>query len=407
MINLSSPTIVRNPNPTEQTLGASLEQLQVLREIDFAIIRHNHLRPSLQAIIPIIADYFQADAVEILSFDEIDETFCRMVGCGFINGSFDVPFAAVKGIPGLVLKNQQPVVLSDIYQYEDIRVLPFCYEEKIVSGYSVPLITSDRVQGVLQVFFRTQTALEPAHVQFLEMLAFQVAIAVENTLLWERHQKAMKELITAYATTLEGWIAALDLRDNETEQHSRRVMVATLEIAKAMGMSPDELIQIRRGALLHDIGKIGIPDSILHKPGPLSDVEWTVMRQHPDLALHMLSDTPFMDCAREIPYCHHERWDGSGYPRGLKGEEIPLAARIFAVVDVWDALMTDRPYRKAWNEMQVIQYLRENSGTLFDPSAVNAFFKASVLRPTIEQSCPSLADSLQSPFPALETLQAK
>jgi putative nucleotidyltransferase with HDIG domain len=178
-----------------------------------------------------------------------------------------------------------------------------------------------------------------------------------------------------YATTLEGWVHALDLRDNETERHTRRVTDLAVEIAKVIELPVDALVNIRRGALLHDIGKIGIPDSILLKPGPLSEEEWIIMRQHPEFAKQMLAHVPYLQSAIDIPYCHHERWDGSGYPRGLKGAEIPLAARIFAVVDVWDALTTDRPYRKAWPEQKVIEYIEENAGILFDPSAVVAFFQ--------------------------------
>jgi HD-GYP domain-containing protein (c-di-GMP phosphodiesterase class II) len=149
----------------------------------------------------------------------------------------------------------------------------------------------------------------------------------------------------------------------------------TEKLAKEFGMGEEEMLHLRRGALLHDMGKLGIPDSILQKPGSLTEDEWTVMRKHPQLAYDMLFAIEYLRPALDIPYCHHEKWDGSGYPRGLKGEEIPLAARLFAVVDVWDALTSDRPYRAAWNREQVLAHIREQSGKHFDPKVVDVFFK--------------------------------
>jgi putative nucleotidyltransferase with HDIG domain len=186
-------------------------------------------------------------------------------------------------------------------------------------------------------------------------------------------QKSNIELLMAYVTTLEGWSKALDLRDKETEGHTQRVTEMTLRLAKAMGMSEFELVHIRRGALLHDIGKMGIPDSILLKPGPLDDEEWKGMHFHPEYAYKMLSPISFLRAALDIPYYHHEKWDGTGYPHGLKGEHIPLPARIFAVVDVWDALNSDRSYRDAWPREKVYEHIREQAGKHFDPKVVEVF----------------------------------
>ena len=179
----------------------------------------------------------------------------------------------------------------------------------------------------------------------------------------------------AYETTLEGWSAALDLRDKETEGHTQRVTAMTLELAKAMGMNDTQLVQIRRGALLHDIGKMGVPDQILLKPDALTEEEWARMRMHPVYAYDMLSHIAYLRDALDIPYCHHEKWDGSGYPRGLKGGQIPIAARIFAVVDVYDALTSDRPYRAAWSTEKVIEHIKSLSGSHFDPRATGEFLK--------------------------------
>ncbi len=182
-------------------------------------------------------------------------------------------------------------------------------------------------------------------------------------------------LIRAYNATIEGWSAALDLRDKETEGHTQRVTETTLRLAKRMGFSKTEIVHIRRGALLHDIGKMGVPDHILLKPDKLTDEEWVIMRKHPELAYHLLSPIQYLQEALDIPYCHHEKWDGTGYPRGLKGEEIPFAARIFAIVDVWDALTSDRPYRLAWSRDRALEYIRSLSGTHFDPQVVETFLE--------------------------------
>lgn len=188
-------------------------------------------------------------------------------------------------------------------------------------------------------------------------------------------REANMQLLSAYEATIEGWSHALDLRDRETEGHSRRVTQLTVRLAQDLGISDDDIMHIRRGALLHDMGKIGIPDSILHKPAALTDEEWTVMRKHPQLAYDMLYPIEYLRPALEIPLTHHEKWDGTGYPGGLKGEEIPIVARLFAVVDVWDALTSDRPYRPAWSQEEALTYIREQSGKHFDPQVVDLFFK--------------------------------
>jgi len=188
-----------------------------------------------------------------------------------------------------------------------------------------------------------------------------------------RVEDRTSELRVAYDATIEGWSRALDLRDKETEGHSRRVTAMSLRLAEDMGISGADLLHVRRGALLHDIGKMGIPDSILLKPGPLTEEETTVMRRHPSYASEWLAPIDFLRSALEIPYCHHEKWDGTGYPRGLKGEEIPLAARVFAAVDIWDALRSDRPYRAGWPDERVIGHIRSLAGTHLDPAVVKAF----------------------------------
>ena len=216
----------------------------------------------------------------------------------------------------------------------------------------------------------------------------EIRARVNTIIRLNRYRKLMKqqadlmqahgELQDAYEATLKGWVRALDFRDNETGDHSRRVTLLTVELARLMGINEDELVHVRRSALLHEIGKIAVPDSILHKTGPLTEAEWDIMRKHPQIAIEMLEPIEYLRPALAIPFNHHERWDGTGYPRGIKGEEIPLAARIFAVVDVWDALSSDRPYRKAWPYEKIVEHMRQQSGTHFDPKVVELFLKMMV-----------------------------
>jgi putative two-component system response regulator len=189
----------------------------------------------------------------------------------------------------------------------------------------------------------------------------------------EQIKRSKDDLSRSYEATLEGWVKALDLRDKETEGHSKRVTDMTITISRRAGIHGNDLEHIRRGALLHDIGKMGIPDAVLHKPGPLTEEEWGIMKQHPVYAYEWLSPIEYLQPALDIPYSHHEKWDGSGYPQGLSGTDIPLPARIFALVDVWDALRSDRPYRAAWPTEQVYQHIREQRNTHFDPDLVDLF----------------------------------
>jgi putative nucleotidyltransferase with HDIG domain len=217
-------------------------------------------------------------------------------------------------------------------------------------------------------------------IDFLKALAAQAAIAIDNFTLFDGLQRSNRELAQAYDATIEGWSRALELRDNETEGHARRVADLTVRLARVFGLGEEELVQIRWGALLHDIGKMGIPDAILLKNDELNEEEWAVMMKHPMFAYEMLAPVRYLRAALDIPYAHHEKWDGTGYPLGLKGEQIPLTARIFAVVDVWDALRSDRNYRTSWPVEKVLDHIRSLAGTHLDPHVVKVCLKSGVLR---------------------------
>ena len=214
-----------------------------------------------------------------------------------------------------------------------------------------------------------QQALSRAYAE-LQVFASANQKSAEDAL-----QMANQELQDAYDRTMEGWVRALDLRDRETEGHTVRVAEITVRLARILGIPESEILHVRRGALLHDIGKMGVPDRILLKEDKLTEEEWNVMRKHPNYAHEMLSPISYLHKAIDIPYCHHEKWDGSGYPRGLVGEEIPLAARLFAVVDVWDALLSSRSYRKGWPYARVMEYIVANSGSHFDPKITEQFLR--------------------------------
>jgi HD-GYP domain-containing protein (c-di-GMP phosphodiesterase class II) len=256
---------------------------------------------------------------------------------------------------------------------KDIRNLgvPGYMIENIQAGAGVPLIARNQLIGFLWMG-RTKQIAE-SEVRLLAAVANIAANALHRANLYERTLQVATMLAQAYDTTLEGWVQALELRDHETEGHTRRVVQMTVDLARALGIGEDELENVRRGALLHDIGKMGVPDSVLLKPGLLNEGEWAIMRQHPTYAYNLLEPINYLHPVLDIPYCHHERWDGSGYPRGLKENEIPLGARIFAVVDVWDGLISDRPYRKAWNSEQAMHYIQEQAGKHFDPRVVAEF----------------------------------
>lgn len=246
-----------------------------------------------------------------------------------------------------------------------------------------PLKIKNDLIGVIYVDNRAHAGIfRQSDLALINAFADQAAVAIDNARLFEDLKKtnfqleaANMELEIAYEATLNGWVRALDMRDKETEGHTRRVTTLTERLARSMGMDDDTMVHVTRGALLHDIGKMAIPDGILLKPGQLTDDEWKLIQKHPVYAYEMLSPIEFLRPALDIPYCHHEKWDGTGYPRGLMGEDIPFAARIFPVIDVWDALTSNRPYRKSLPQDEVRERIKADSGKHFDPYVVDAFMR--------------------------------
>jgi len=270
-----------------------------------------------------------------------------------------------------VKERREPLILANAQ--DDPRFMKWGETSYVLGWMAVPLITRGEVIGYITLDSRTQAAYSLESAGMAQAFGHQAAAAIENARLFEGIDRSLRELNQAYDSTIEGWSRAMDLRDKETEGHTQRVTDMTTRLAQVMGIRGEQLIHIRRGALLHDIGKMGVPDRILLKPDSLSDDEAIVMRRHPSYAFDMLAPIDYLHPALDIPYCHHERWDGTGYPRGLKGEQIPLAARLFAVVDVWDALTSDRPYRPSWTSSEAQKYIQELSGIQFDPQIVEKF----------------------------------
>lgn len=352
-------------------------QLRALRTIDMAITTSLELCGTLNVILDQVITQLSVDATDVLLLNPKTQTLELAAGLGFHSRPPQCTRLRLgEGYAGRVARDRRIVNIPNLpAATRDFQYAPSLASENFITYYGVPLVVKGQVKGVLEIFHRTPLDPDTEWLEFLEALANQAALAIDNDMLLDDLQRSNADLALAYDTTLEGWSRALDLRDAETEGHTQRVTEMTVRLARAMGMSEVHLVHVRRGALLHDIGKMGVPDAILLKLGPLTDTEWEIMRRHPVSAYELLSPIAFLRPALDIPHCHHEKWDGSGYPRGLKGEEIPLAARIFAVVDVWDALRSDRPYRPAWSEERVREHIHSLAGTHFDPHVAQVFLE--------------------------------
>lgn len=361
----------------QSRIERQVRRLNALREIDLAITASLDPRVTFQVLLTQVTEQLDVDAADILTFDHHSRTLDFAAGKGFHTDALQHTHLELgEGHAGEAALRREGISVPDLSQERDgLGRSPSLGEEGFVSYYAVPLIAKGRIQGVLEIFHRERLDPDQKWKDFLDALAGQAAIAIDNATLFDELNQSNTELRQAYDSTLEGWARALELRDIETEGHSQRVTGLTVQLARDMGLKGDDLINARRGALLHDIGKMGVPDAILHKPGELDEDEWSIMHKHPQYANEMLSRITYLRPALDIPLYHHEKWDGTGYPRGLEGEEIPLVARIFAVVDVWDALRSDRPYRDAWSDERALDYIKDQSGKHFDPEVVERFLE--------------------------------
>ncbi len=354
-----------------------LERLAELHRIDQRIASSYDLKFTIEYILTHLRSHLNIDAAVVLIYDKQIQRLNYFQAQGFHTQALQ--FTSLKlgeGSAGKVAMNRKDIFIPDLtLQPSGFSESPLFDQEGFISYYGIPLIAKGEMLGVLEVFHRSELKLENELLEYLHTLAGQAAIAIENITLFENIQTSNVNLREAYDSTIEGWAYALEMKDVETEGHSRRVVNLTLKIAEKLGFHGELLQHIRRGTLLHDIGKMKVPDAILLKPGKLNDQEWAIMKQHPVYAFEWLSKIEYLQPALNIPHYHHEKWDGSGYPVGLAGNAIPLEARIFAIVDVWDALMSDRPYRKAWSREQTIDYIKEQSGIHFDPKIVELFLE--------------------------------
>jgi len=359
----------------EKRMSQRLHRLSVLRSVDFAIASGLDLNLLLSILLDRVFETLQVDAAAILLLDlKLDELVFAS-GKGFRTNILQHTRLKIgKGYAGRAALERKTINIADLTsERSEFNRSPLFPSEKFVVYYGVPLIAKGRVLGVLELFHRSHLRPDEDWLDFMNAISGQTAIAIDNALMYKELQKSNFELNMAYNATIDAWSRTLDLRDCDTEGHTRRVADITIKFATIIGVKGSDLVHIRRGATLHDIGKVAIPDYILFKPGPLNRDEWEIMRQHPKYAVDLLAPIKYLEHAVEIPHWHHEKWDGSGYPDRLGGEDIPFSARLFALADVYDALTSDRPYRGAWTKDEAIQYIQEQSGRHFDPKFVPDF----------------------------------
>ena len=364
----------------EQTVSDQLKlkqsQLRALMSIGQVINSSRGLRRVLEEVMDSLISLMRAERGFLMLREPTGELTVRIArGIAHVNLDEEA-FKVSRTVVRNVAESNTPVLTTNAQADPRFDAQMSVAAYQLRSILCVPLKLKEELIGVLYVDNRAHAGIfKENDLELISAFADQAAVAIHSARLFEDLQESHRELQMAYQATLEGWVRALDLRDKETEGHTQRVTILTHRLARSMGVSDDMLVHITRGALLHDIGKMAIPDGILLKPGQLTDEERKVIQKHPVYAYEMLRPIDFLVPAIDIPYCHHEKWDGTGYPRGLKQDEIPFAARIFPVIDVWDALTSDRPYRKAMPHSEVRRIIQADSGKHFDPVVVKAFME--------------------------------
>ncbi len=359
----------------EIKMKRQMQQLSILRSIDLAIASGLDLNLLLSMLLDRVMVLIHADAATVLLLNPNTNLLEFACGKGFRSNTLQTTRLKLgEEYAGRVALERNLIHIPNIQtdQVEFARS-PLFRQENFVTYFGVPLVAKGRVLGVLEMFHRFPFTPDTDLRNFLATAAGQAAIAVDSAKMFSELQRSNIELGLAYDTAIEGLSRALELRDKETKEHTSRVADITVKLAARLGVEQSALIHIRRGAILHDIGKLAIPDQILFKPGPLADEEWEIMRRHPDIAVELLSPVSYLEPALEIPHWHHEKWNGTGYPDGLDREDIPLAARLFALADVYDALLSRRPYRSAWSKRDTIRYMEGEAGQHFDPKILPEF----------------------------------
>jgi HD-GYP domain-containing protein (c-di-GMP phosphodiesterase class II) len=360
---------------TEIKMNRQMQQLSILRSIDLAIASGLDLNLLLSMLLDRISTLMHADAATVFLLNPKTNLLEFASGKGFRAHSLQpIHLKVGEEYAGRVALERNLVHIPDI-RVDPIEFVrsPVFRQERFVTYWGVPLMAKGRVLGVLEMFHRSLFTPDAELRNFLITAAGQAAIAVDSAKMFSDLQKSNIELSLAYDAAIDGLSRALDLRNKETKEHTSRVAGITVNFATRLGVEQSALVHIRRGAILHDIGKLAIPDQILFKPGPLANEEWEIMRQHPDIAVELLSPVSYLEPALEIPHWHHEKWDGSGYPDGLGGEDIPFAARLFALADVYDALLSKRPFRSAWSREDAVRYMESEAGKHFDPRILPEF----------------------------------
>ncbi len=335
------------------------------------------LRDTLQAIFGILSDLVEIDGAIVLKYNAASQQFNLLASHGLDGRALaKVHLYIENGLTKRVIRERKAVGGEDMLDTRpNENYINLLIQEGFRAHTATPLINHRDLLGVLEIFWHEPQLVDAWKLEILQMIGESITFAMEHSIIVEDLKRRNTEFSSTYTATIAGLSRALELRDLETEGHTRRVSALTLRLAEHVQIPPDQRTSIQQGALLHDIGKLGIPDAILLKPGSLTPQEWKVMQQHPLYAYNILAPIINLRQALDIPLYHHEHWDGSGYPYGLKGEQIPLSARLFAVVDVYDALTSDRPYRSAWTRSQAIEYLQEQAGHLFDPQVVVYFLE--------------------------------
>jgi HD-GYP domain-containing protein (c-di-GMP phosphodiesterase class II) len=362
---------------TNERLQRQARQLSTVQSIDATITASFDLSVTLSVILRQVVNHLGVDAADVLLLNQNTHMLEFAAGQGFqTSASTRTSLMIGQGFAGQAALKRHTVSVPDLNdQHTDPHLTPNFVQEGFSAYYAVPLIAKGQVTGVLEIYRRSPLKLGEEWLEFLNTLAGQAAIAIDSASLFQDLQRANTELTLAYDAAIEGWSQVLEISGRESTEHIHRVVKLTLELAHSMGFSDKELVHIRRGALLHDIGEMGIPEEVLHKAGPLTDEEWKLIQQHPTLAYQLLSPLNNLAPALDIPHYHHEKWDGSGYPDGLKGDQIPLAARIFSVADVYDALVSTRPYRPARSHQESLKIIQEQIGGHFDPKVVAVFLQ--------------------------------